>query len=138
MFLQCSQFPVSCMIAISLFRVAPRDESHKTSRAEIEDIECESTHHTTLYQQLKLHAAKWREIGTHLGFHEGELDIIERSPRHYHGGPKSCLNAMLSEWLEWAPGDGRRSVQHATLNQLKVAVSESGCARTAHKLHIKL
>ena len=95
---------------------------------------CDSSHHTILYQQLSEHAAKWREIGTHLGFCQGELDNIESTPRHHFGGPKSCLSAMLSEWLEWAPGDGKGSVRRATLNQLKVAVNKSGLGNSAKQL----
>ena len=122
------------MIAISLFRAAPRDEI--LIDCEIDDIKCDVSHYTKLYEQLSLHAAKWREIGTHLGFRPGELDIIESKPSHYHGGPKSCLSAMLSEWLEWAPGDGRGSEEHSTLNRLRDAVRKSGLGITAQNLEL--
>ena len=128
------------MLTTSLFRAVPRDESREASKAaedvEVDDIVCDSSHHPKLYEQLKLHAAQWREIGTHLGFRQGELDTIESTPRHHHGGPKSCLSAMLSEWLEWAPGDGRGTVRRATLNQLKDAVSKSGLGTTAQNLNL--
>ena len=108
----------------------------RTGDVDIDDVMCDSSYHGTLYQQLSEHAAKWREVGTHLGFHQGELNTIESKPSHYHGGPKSCLSA-LSEWLEWAPRDGRGSVQCAlTLNKLKEAVRKSGLGVTAQKLEL--
>ena len=124
------------MLTTSLFRAAPRNESHELSQAqdiEIEDIVCDSSHHATLYEQLSLHATKWREIGTHLGFHQEELDTIESKPLLLREAPKSWLREMLSEWLEWAPGDGRGN---ATLSLLKVAVKKSGLARTALSLQL--
>ena len=127
------------MSTICLFRDPPRDESREISQAEdveTEDVICDSSHHARLYQQLSEYAAKWKEIGTHLGFHQRELDNITSNLFLLTEGPKSCLREMLSEWLEWAPGDGRRSVQCASLTQLKDAVSKSGLGRTAQKLHI--
>ena len=126
------------MITICSLRAAPRDQScegSQTEDVEIEDTECDSSHYTILYQQLSEHAAKWREIGAYLGFKKGEMDTIETTPSHYHGGPKSCLSAMLSEWLEWTPGDGRGSLLCATLKQLKFAVSKCGLGKTAQELH---
>ena len=121
---------------MTISRDGTRDKSREMSQAEDVYIMCDSSHHATLYQQLSEHAAKWREVGTHLGFHQGELDTIASKPSHYHGGPKSCLSAMLSEWLERAPGDGRGSVQCATLNQLKEAVRKSGLGVTAQNLEL--
>ena len=50
------------------------------------------------------HSAKWREIGTHLaiGFRPSELEEIQARPALYTDAPKSLLNAMLADWLQWA------------------------------------
>ena len=93
-----------------------------------------SSHHALLLTQLKQHATKWKEIGTHLGFTQGELSNIQASPLHLNEAPKSWLSAMLSEWLEWAPGDQRGSKNYATLSGLKSAVREAGLGRTAEEL----
>ena len=69
----------------------------------------ESDHLSKLLCQLNPHASKWREIGTHLGFLQGELDNIEHKPLLLNEGPKAWLREMLREWLEWAPGDSRGS-----------------------------
>ena len=122
-----------------LLRAASRDESHKVSQEEkvdIDDIKCDRSHYATLYEQLSLYAAKWRTIGAYLGFHQGELDTIESKPLLLHEAPKSWLREMLSEWLEWAPGDGRGSVRCATLNQLRDAARKSGLGRTAQELQV--
>ena len=62
-------------------------------------------HHSSLLLQLTNYAAVWREIGTHLGFHPGELSNIEARPNLMQSAPVSWLSAMLSQWLQWAPGD---------------------------------
>ena len=98
------------------------------------DLTCNSSHHALLLTQLKEHAAQWRDIGTHLGFSHGELSNIQATPLHLNGAPKSWLSAMLSEWLEWAPGDERGSKNYATLSGLKSAVREAGLGRTAEEL----
>ena len=98
------------------------------------DLICNSSHHALLFTQLKKHAAEWRDIGTHLGFSQGELTNIESAPKHFTGAPKSWLSAMLAEWLEWAPGDERGSINYATLSGLKGAVREAGLGRTAEEL----
>ena len=49
-------------------------------------------------KKLKAHAAKWREIGTYLGFLPGELSNIEARPNLNHSAPISWLGAMLEEW----------------------------------------
>ena len=101
-------------------------------------IKCDKSHHTRLYQQLSEHAAKWRDIGIHLGFRPGELENIAAKPPLVAEAPSGWLSEMLSKWLEWAPGDGRGSVRCATLNQLKDAVSKSGLGRTARALSLEL
>ena len=91
-------------------------------------------HHSSLLQQLTNHAAIWREIGTHLGFHPGELANIETCPNLMQSAPVSWLSAMLSQWLQWAPGDSQRSTNFATLEDLKIALNQTGLGVTAHDL----
>ena len=71
-----------------------------------------------------------------MGFRQEELNTIESKPLLLHEAPKSWLRVMLSEWLEWAPGDGRGSVGRATLKQLKDAVRKSGLGVTAQNLEL--
>ena len=42
-----------------------------------------------------------------LGFLPGELSNIESRPNLTSGAPVSWLGALLEEWIQWAPGDGR-------------------------------
>ena len=90
------------------------------------DVKLNTCHHITLISQLSEHSAKWREIGTYLGFRGEELDIIAAKPNPYHEGPKGFLCEMFSEWLEWVPGDHRGSTKYPTLEILKTAISKSG------------
>ena len=99
---------------------------------------CDHSYLGTLLNQLKEHAIKWKDIGTDLGFRPGELNNIQGAPNHQNTAPQSFLRAMLSEWLEWAPGDGRGSDQYATLEALKDAVSKAGLGRTAENLTINI
>ena len=92
--------------------------------------------HSVLFKQLQIHSAKWREIGLHLGFLPSELDEIQARPFLMSGAPKSWLSAMLADWLQWAPGDSRGSKKFAMLEDLKVALQESGLANLAHDLGI--
>ena len=100
--------------------------------------QCNRSHHALLLTQLSEHAAKWRDIGIHLGFHEGELAKIAGAPLLLEGAPDSWLSAMLSEWVEWAPEDHRGSTQYATLKNLKNAVSKSGLGKTAQELTLQV
>lgn len=105
-------------------------------RPRLRRVICSSHHHATLLNQLNIHAAKWRDISTNLGFQQGELDIIEHTPLLLLGAPYSFLRTMLTKWLEWAPNDQRGSGQYATLEALKDAVSKAGLGRTAESLTI--
>ena len=91
-----------------------------------QDVQCNHTHHAELLQQLTDYATKWRFIGLHLGFREGELDNIQGAPLLLQEAPVSWLCKMLSLWLEWAPGDSRGSTHYATLNALKAALHSTG------------
>ena len=72
----------------------------------------------------------------YLRFQPGELNSIEAKLTLMQGAPLSWLSAMLSEWLQWAPGDGRGSANFATLEGLKRALSDSGLGATSLELHI--
>ena len=50
--------------------------------------------------------------------------------------PLSHLNDMLSDWYQWAPGDGRGSKDYATLGALKSAMSQTGLGRAAAELTV--
>ena len=91
-----------------------------------------------MLSQLKKHAAKWREIGIHLGFLPGELANIGARPNLSEGAPVSWFAAMLEDWLQWAPGDSRGSTGFATLEGLKDALSEVGLGASAHDLRLKV
>ena len=95
------------------------------------DTRLEHKHVNILYGQLSEYASKWAEIGIHLGFRCSELNNIEAKPALFYKGPKGFLLQMLSDWLEWAPGDERGSNQYATLEALKRAVSSAGLGATA-------
>ena len=114
----------------------PTKTTTSTSQPTESEIRLEKHHHTLLFGQLSGHASKWREIGIYLGFLNNELENIETKPNLFHGAPKSFLCEMLSEWLEWAPGDQRGSEQYATLEALKTAVSNAGLGATAANLTI--
>ena len=85
--------------------------------------------------KLSDHASKWREIGSNLGFREGELDNIQSASQH-QDAPKCYMRTMLSHWLQWAPRDNRRSSSFATLQALKDALSKSGLGATAFDLSL--
>ena len=88
-------------------------------------------HLPELLSKLNNHASRWRDIGMYLGFHRGELDNIEGKPSLHSSGPKGWLREMLSDWLEWAPGDSRGSDVFASIESLKCALNKSGLAQTA-------
>jgi hypothetical protein len=93
-------------------------------------------HFSILIEQLSDCAYKWREIGTHLKFKQDKLKNIEAKPSLFSGAPESYLSELISEWMEWAPGDSRGSTNYANLENLKVAVSKAGFGATAAKLSL--
>ena len=105
----------------------------QSTSTRLSDFDCTST----LLQQLKIHAAKWREIGTHLGFRPGELDNIHSNALHLSTDlPIYCLSEILTRWLQWAPRDNRGSTNFATLEALKAALTQAGLGAAAHGLHL--
>ena len=93
--------------------------------------------HSVLHKQLIAHSAKWREIGTALRFLPCELEEIQVRPLLLSGAPGSWLSAILAEWLQWAPGDSRGSINFATLEGLKFALmSIPGLEKSAQNIGI--
>ena len=45
----------------------------------------DNAHIPQILSQLNEHASKWREIGTYLGFRQGEFNLIESKPLFLHG-----------------------------------------------------
>ena len=96
--------------------------------------DCSPSDHATLLKQLKQHADKWREIGTYLGFTQGELDYIQAGPLHLSQAPVSWLSEMIRKWLDWAPGDHRGSTQYANLESFQTSIRDAGLEKTAEEL----
>lgn len=61
-------------------------------------VSCSHVRH--IVEILAPHAAKWRLIGSQLGFTEGELDNIQIKVLQYNC-TIHCLNVMLDEWRQW-------------------------------------
>ena len=83
----------------------------------------EIPHLAILLSKLNDHAWRWRDIGSSLGFRQGELSNIQANVQQ-QDAPVGCLRAMLSQWLQWAPGDSRGSSSYATLDALKTALRD--------------
>ena len=92
-------------------------------------------HHYIIYQKLVLYAAKWRDIGMALGFQSYELDTIQAKPMLLARAPKSWLSEMLSQWLQWSPGDRRESKDYASVKSLKEALLEVNLGRLAEEFN---
>ena len=109
-------------------------EDHSSSSDRTASKRLSEDHLSDLLSALKSHASYWKEIGTHLGFRQEELRNISGKPLLENDAPQSWLCAMLSEWLQWAPGDYRNSPCYATFEMLKSALDKSGLAATVSKL----
>ena len=79
-------------------------------------------HYHDIYYVLIPYADQWRAIGGALGFFPNELNIIGSNPMLLMQGPSGYLGEMLTRWLQWAPGDGRRSRNFATFEDLRDAI----------------
>ena len=95
----------------------------------------EDPHLAMLLNQLKDHAWQWRDIGSNLGFRQGELNNIQASVQQ-QDVPVGYLTAMLTQWFQWAPRDNRGSSSFATLNALKTALKDCGLAATASNISL--
>jgi hypothetical protein len=67
-----------------------------------------------------------------LQFKHDEILNIEANPRNAE--PTTCMDKVIGDWLEWAPGDARGSEDYATLERLQIAVDEAGYGVTALEL----
>ena len=56
-----------------------------------------------LMSHLHKYAYKWREIGSSLNFHHGELENISQSPPG--ADPKQYLKELLIQWSHWPTAD---------------------------------
>ena len=76
----------------------------------------------------------------HLGFQEAELNSIQDKYDMLSGDydDNIWLNAMLAEWLKWIPGDSRGSTNHASLEALKLVLTDIGLSMPALYLTIYL
>ena len=99
-------------------------------------IKLTELHHPVLLQQLTKYASHWRTIGEGLRFTPYELDNIEAKPLLLQRAPTSWLSAVLTEWLQWTPGDSRGSKDFATFETLIFALNEAGLAAAANDLHL--
>ena len=86
----------------------------------------------SIYTKLAPHANKWRDIGRELRFKQGELDNIRSNPTLMASAPNSYLEEMLTQWLQWAPGDGRGSAGFATKESLRDALLKAGLGQLAY------
>ncbi len=113
--------------------------SERVKCALTDDERLTESHLPQLELQLKNHACQWRDIGTYLGFRQGELDNIQSRAHLQQGAPLSYLRSMLSEWFQWAPEDSRGSTQSCkcTLKSLRVALQKSNLGQTASLLSIQ-
>ena len=77
----------------------------------------------------------WETIGAHLGFLQSELNNIQAKFGHaLNDAADTFLREMLSDWLQWAPGDDRGSKSYATLRDLSNVLEECGLGEAANEL----
>ena len=67
--------------------VAEKPPDHEAKNSVDSTCLNERDHHAKLLGQLEVHATRWREIGTYLGFRQIELDIIQGNPILFSQGP---------------------------------------------------
>ena len=91
--------------------------------------------HHVIYSKLADYADKWLYIGAELGFKHTELTIIQANPTLLlQSPPKSYLRQMLSQWLQWGPGDARGSPDFANSLMLHKALLKINLASVAYEL----
>lgn len=69
-----------------------------------------------------------------MGFSDNELEQIQKTPLLFLDGNRGYLRKMLSNWLQWGPGDGRRSSDFANSVDLCKALLKINLAPIAYKL----
>ena len=91
--------------------------------------------HSEIYYKLESYAAKWRDIGKSLGFSEQEMDTIQSNPfLMTQGAPKSYLRELLTQYLQWGPGDRRGSKGFPTRDSLRMALQQANLSQLASRL----
>ena len=95
-------------------------------------VDLKATDYGWLCERLRPCAAKWKLIAQSLRFTHDEILTIEA--HRNNEGPTSCLDNVIGDWLQWAPGDARGSEHYASLELLKDAVSKAGYGAIAVKL----
>ena len=92
-----------------------------------------------IYSKLADRADRWLDLGTALGFKHTELTVIQGNPMLLlQSPPQSYLRCMLSQWLQWGPGDGRGSSDFANSLALYKALLKINLAPVAHELDVLL
>ena len=62
------------------------------------------------------------------------MDNIQSNPMLLtQSAPKSYLREMLSQWLQWAPGDGRGSIGYASKESLRAALLKANLGQLAQQ-----
>ena len=61
------------------------------------------------------------------------MEIIEMRPMLLKEAPQSWLREMLSQWLQWAPGDRRGSTSFATKESLRTALFNANLGQVAQE-----
>ena len=59
------------------------------------------------------------------------MNNIQSRPMLLMQAPESYLGEMLSQWLQWAPGDGRGSTGFATRESLRAALLRANLGQVA-------
>ena len=93
-------------------------------------------HLEPLFEKLEEHAARWKDIGSSLGFTVGELNNIEANAVALLRGPQGYLKTLLTQWMDWFPGDRRGSTGYATLEGMKNALLRANLGAAAYELHL--
>ena len=61
------------------------------------------------------------------------MNNIRSNPTLTASAPNSYLEEMLTQWLEWAPGDERGSMGFATRKTLRVALLRANLGQLAQQ-----
>ena len=61
------------------------------------------------------------------------MDNIQGHPLLLQRAPNSWLGEMLTQWLQWAPGDRRGSTGFATKNSLRAALLKANLGQLAQQ-----
>ena len=87
-----------------------------------------------ILDKLRPHSDKWLDIGDALGFKTYELANIQATPTLLASAPYMYLRELLSQWVNWAPGDARGSRDFATWDMLRRALEKAGLETLVHEL----